>query len=72
MPLRPAAQTELSMSIPICSNERAKLKRILVTGVQLWPTQLYCSLNIKYRSTESAAESMRKVGRPKFAPEIAS
>lgn len=45
------------------------LKRIPVTGVQLWPTQLNCSLNIKY---DSAPETMRQVGRPKFAPEIAS
>ena len=48
------------------------LQRIPVTGVQLWPTQLNCSLDIKYRSTESAAERMRKVARKKFAPEIAS
>lgn len=48
------------------------LKRIPVTGVQLWLTQLNCSLDIKYRSTESATESMHKVGRPKLAPEIAS
>ena len=31
-----------------------------VTGVQLWPTQLNCSLDIKYQSTESATERVRK------------
>lgn len=48
------------------------VKRIPVNGVQLWPTQLTCSLNMKYRSTESATERMRKVGGPKFAKEIVS
>ena len=47
------------------------VKRIPVIGVHLWPTQRSCSLKIKYRSTESAIEHMRKVGRPKFAPDIA-
>jgi hypothetical protein len=48
------------------------LKRVPVTGVQLWLTPLNCSLDIKYRSTESFIETMRKVGfRPKFAPKIA-
>jgi hypothetical protein len=46
-------------------------QRIPVTGLQLWLTQLCCSLDIKHRLTESATE-MRKVGRSKFAPEIAS
>jgi hypothetical protein len=45
---------------------------IPVIGVQLWSTELNRSRDIKYRFTESAAESMRKVGRPNFAPEIAS
>lgn len=48
------------------------LNRIRVTGVQLWPTQFNYSFNITYRSIESAAERMCKVGLPKFAPEIAS
>jgi hypothetical protein len=47
------------------------VERIPVIGVQLWPTESNRSLDIKYRPTESAAESMRKVGRPNFAPEIA-
>jgi hypothetical protein len=48
------------------------LERILVAGVQLRLTQLNCSFDIKYRSRESATESMHKVGRPNFEPEIAS
>ncbi len=44
----------------------------MVTFVQLWPTQLNCSLDIKYRSTKSATKRMREVGRPEFAPEVAS
>lgn len=48
------------------------VKRMPVDGAQLWPTQPNYSLDIKYLSTESAAESMRKVDRPKFALEIAS
>jgi hypothetical protein len=45
---------------------------IPVIGVQLWPTELNRSRDIEYRFTECAAESMRKVDRPNFAPEIAS
>ena len=68
---RPVAWTMLSMSIPTSSSERdLMLKRMPVTGVQLWPTQLYRSPDIKYRSAKFAADGIRKVDHPKFAPEI--
>jgi hypothetical protein len=60
------------MSIATYSKRELMVERIPVIGVQLWPTELNRSLDIKYRSTESAAESMRKIGDPKFAPQIAS
>jgi hypothetical protein len=48
------------------------VRRIPVSGAQLWPAQLNCSLDILYRFTESDAKSTRELGRPKFTPEIAS
>jgi len=48
------------------------VKRIPVTAVQLWITQLNCFLDIEYRSIQSDTKSICEVGRPKFTPEIAS
>jgi hypothetical protein len=61
--------TVLSKFIPASSSERANWRE-WVTGVGLWPPQLYRYLDIKYRSARSAAGGTRGVNHPRLVEEI--